>query len=72
MVILISDIECLDDSVAKYLTLDFCSGHDLRVMRLNPESGPTLEVEPAYDSLTLILLQPLTYTHSLSKKIKIK
>ena len=32
----------------KYLTLDFSSGHDIRVMRLSPTpSGSMLGVEPA-------------------------
>ena len=31
----------------KYLTLDFDSCHDLRVVRLSPMSGSTLGVEPA-------------------------
>ena len=31
----------------KCLTLDFCSGHDLRVMRSSPTSGSTMSVEPA-------------------------
>ena len=32
-------------------TLDFCSGHDLRVMRLSPAWGSMLGMEPAKDSL---------------------
>ena len=38
------------DSVAqsvKYMTLDFGSGHDLRVMRSSPASGSMLSVEPS-------------------------
>ena len=31
----------------KALTLDFGSGHDLRVMRVSPESGSVLRVDPA-------------------------
>ena len=31
----------------KYLTVDFGSGHDLRVMRLSPTSGFTVSMEPA-------------------------
>ena len=31
----------------KYLTLDFDSGQDLRIMGLNPMTAPTLSVEPA-------------------------
>ena len=41
---------CLAQSV-KCLSLDFGSGHDLRVMRLSPALGSVLRVEPALDSL---------------------
>ena len=30
----------------KHLTLDFGSGHDLRVVKLSPELGSALSVEP--------------------------
>ena len=43
----------------KHLTLDFGSGCNLAVMRLNPESGSTLNVEPAWDSVSLSLPLPL-------------
>lgn len=33
----------------KHLTLGFSSGHDLRVVRLNLESGSALDMEPAQD-----------------------
>jgi len=35
------------------ITLDFCSGHGLRVVRLSPASGSVLGMEdPAWDSLS--------------------
>ena len=34
------------------LTLDFGSGHDLRVVRLNPALGSMLSMESALDSLS--------------------
>ena len=37
---------CVAQSV-KRLTLDFSSGHDSRVMGLNPASGSALNMEPA-------------------------
>lgn len=33
--------------MVKYSTLDFGSGHELRVVRLSPESGYALSMEPA-------------------------
>ena len=33
--------------LVKCLTLDFGSGHDLRVVRSSPQLGSTLNVEPA-------------------------
>ena len=33
--------------LVKRLTLDFGSGHDLRVVRLSPTSGSALGVKPA-------------------------
>jgi len=36
----------------KRLTLDFRSGHDLRVIRLSPTLGSALGVGPAWDSLS--------------------
>ena len=55
--------------------LDFHSGPDPRVMGLNPSSGCTLSVEPAWDflplslslSLSLFPSAPLPCLHSLSK-----
>ena len=41
----LSLMEHLGDSV-KHPTLDFASGHDLRVLRLSHESGCTLGIEP--------------------------
>ena len=38
--------------LVKHPTLDFGSGHDLRVMRLSRVSGSVLGVEPAYDFLS--------------------
>ena len=54
----------------KHLTLDFCSGHDLRVVGLTPTSG---FMDPAYDSLSPSTPPPLALTLSLKKKrIEIK
>ena len=36
----------------KHQILDFVSGHDLTVVRLNPETGSVLGMEPASDSLS--------------------
>ena len=36
----------------KHPALDFCSGHDLRVMRLSPMSVSMLDVDAAYDFLS--------------------
>ena len=44
------------------LTLDFGSGHDLRIMGLSPMLGSMLSGESAGDSLSL----SLTPTHMLS------
>ena len=38
--------------LVKRPTLNFCSGHDLRVIRLSPALGSTLGVEPSQDSLS--------------------
>ena len=38
--------------LVKHPTLDFGSGHDLRVVRLIPKSDSMLSVEPAADSLS--------------------
>ena len=54
--------------LAKHLTLDFGSGHDLMVREFKPQTGLCADsVEPAWDSLSpsLSLL-----THSLSLKNK--
>ena len=60
-------------------TLDFGSGHDLRVMRSNPMSGCTLGMESAWGSLSSSPSAPpptlRTSLHSLSvslKKIKFR
>ena len=37
----------------KHLTLDFGSGHDLRIMRLSPTLGSMLSMEPTENSLSL-------------------
>ena len=41
--------------LVKCLTLDFGSGHDLRVLGSSPVSGSLLGVEPASNSLSLSL-----------------
>ena len=59
--------------LVKRLTLDFCSGHDLTVVRFSFESGSVLGMEPDRDYLSTSLsdLPPLMYACSLSlKKIK--
>lgn len=50
----------------KGLTLDFCSGRGLGVLRWIPASGSMLSAESSWDSLPL-LLPPLAL--SLSQKI---
>ena len=47
----------------KHLTLDFGSGHDLRVVGWSPESSSTLSMEPAWDSLPLPLPFPHPHSH---------
>ena len=42
--------------LVKHPTLDFSSGHDLRVVRANPTSGSRLSVEP-YAGLDLTTLR---------------
>ena len=59
--------------LVKCPTLDFGSGHDLRVMELSHELGSALSMESAWDSLSPFTplptsLPPLTH----SKKIKLK
>lgn len=62
----------MDTWVAQLLklpTLDFGSGHDIRVMELSPESSSTLSRKSG--TLSLLLLQPLpvhSYALSLSPK----
>ena len=43
--------------LVKHQTLDFDSGHDLSVLDSSPESGstPTVQTEPAWDSLSFHL-----------------
>ena len=53
-------------SVEHPLTLNFGSGHDLRVVGLSPESGSMLSIVPAKESLSLLL--PLSPAHALSLK----
>ena len=48
-------------------TLDFSSGHDLRVMRLSHVSGSVLGMETALDSLPFPL-PALSLSLSISKK----
>ena len=48
------------------LTLDFYSGHDLRVMELSPMPGSALSMELAWDSLSLCPSPPLALFLSLS------
>ena len=52
-------------------TLDFGSGHDLRVVRLNLLLGSMLSMEPAWDSLSPSLCAPYLHLLSLQKKKKI-
>ena len=52
--------------LAEHPTLDFGSGHDLRVVRSSPMSDSALSGESAGDSLSLLLPPPpLTCLHSL-------
>ena len=41
--------------LSKHLTLDFCSGHYLKVLRSSPVLGSALSVELAWDSLSFLL-----------------
>ena len=43
----------------KHLILDFSLGHGLKIVRWNPESGSTLSVKSALDSLSPSLSLPL-------------
>ena len=53
--------------LVKGLTLDFCSGHDLRVVRwTHPPSGSMLGMEPAWDSPSPSVPSLLPCTHSVS------
>ena len=54
--------------LVKSLTLDFGSGHDLRVVKLNPVSGSVLSLETAYPSSSSSLLSP-SLLNKLKKKI---
>lgn len=51
--------------LVKWETLDFGSGHDLRVMGSNPKLGSVLDVESAGDSLPLSASPPPSF-----KKLK--
>jgi len=53
--------------LVKHPTLDFSSGHDLRVIRSNPALGSVLSVEPAWDSLSLPLPLPLLSRSQINK-----
>ena len=50
----------------EYLTPDFGSGHDLRVVGLSPVLGSALGMEPAWDSISLSLSLSLSLSVSLS------
>ena len=53
----------------KQPALDFSSGHGLRVMRLTPMLGSSLDMEPAKDSLSpFCSVPPPPHTPSLSLK----
>ena len=60
------------------LTLNFSSGHNLRVVRLSPLLGSTLSGDSAWDSLSLPLplprpaLSASAHTHTLSLSLKKK
>lgn len=67
-----------DAQLVKHLTLDFGSGHDLRVMGSRPLSGSMLSRESAWDSHSLSLPSlspfpslPLSLPHSLSQIINL-
>ena len=47
-------------------TLDFSSGHDLRVVGLSPASGSKLSGESAWDSLPLPPTPTRMHTHECS------
>ena len=52
----------------EHLTLDFGSGHDLRVVRSSPLSGSMLGVESAWDSLfSFSFATPSVCMYSLSQ-----
>lgn len=55
--------------MVKCPTLDFSSGHDLRVVGLSPTSGSVLGLEPAWDSFSFSLC-PSLLIHMLSLKKK--
>ena len=46
--------------LVEYLTLDFCSGHNPRVLDSSSLPGSVLSMEPAYDSLSLSLFLSLS------------
>ena len=53
------------------LTLDFSSGHDLRVMGSSPALGSVLSMEPAWNSLSPLCSAPAhTHTHTLTHSSK--
>lgn len=55
---------------AKHPTLDFSSGHHLRVVRSSPVLGSALGVRPAYNSLPPVPSAPLSPSLNKTKKQK--
>ena len=59
--------------LVKRLTLDFGSGHDLKVLEFEPHIGLcTDRAEPAWDSLSLPLSLPLLLTLELLLSLSLK
>ena len=59
---------CLAAQPVKHLTLDFGSGHDLRVQEIEPHVGLCADgADPAWDSVSHSLDPSHTHTFSLSK-----
>jgi len=59
--------------LVKHLTLDFGSGHDLRVVRSSPALGSVLAVGPAWDSLSApppLLSLSLSFAKKIFKMFK--
>ena len=53
------------------LSVDFSSGHDLRVMKLSPASGSALNMEPAWDAFSLSSSAPSPSSHALSHSLSL-